>query len=92
MLTAKTSVLDLMQGISVGADDYIKKPFNPLEVTLRVKSLLRRYRDYEADRTEAAFEVDNTVMVHITKIREKLEDTPRKPTIIKTVWGVGYRL
>ncbi|WP_214818679.1 response regulator transcription factor [Exiguobacterium sp. s59] len=151
MLTAKTSDLDLMQGISVGADDYIKKPFNPLEVTLRVKSLLRRYRDYGADRTEtqtmltheevtldlqtrqcrkgesvvrltpkefdilayfmrhpnqvltveqiyeavwgeAAFEVDNTVMVHITKIREKLEDTPRKPTIIKTVWGVGYRL
>lgn len=151
MLTAKTSDLDLMQGISVGADDYMKKPFNPLEVTLRVKSLLRRYRDYGADRTEtqtmltheevtldlqtrqcrkgevlirltpkefdilayfmrhpnqvltveqiyeavwgeAAFEVDNTVMVHITKIREKLEDTPRKPTIIKTVWGVGYRL
>lgn len=151
MLTAKTSDLDLMQGISVGADDYMKKPFNPLEVTLRVKSLLRRYRDYGADRTEAqtmlsyeevtldlqtrqctksdtvvrltpkefdilaffmrhpnqaltveqiyeavwgeeAFSVDNTVMVHITKIREKIEDTPRKPTLIKTVWGVGYRL
>lgn len=151
MLTAKTSDLDLMKGISVGADDYMKKPFNPLEVTLRVKSLLRRYRDYGADRTEAqtmlsyedvtldlqtrqctkgdtvvrltpkefdilaffmrhpnqaltveqiyeavwgeeAFSVDNTVMVHITKIREKIEDTPRKPTLIKTVWGVGYRL
>lgn len=151
MLTAKTSDLDLMQGISVGADDYMKKPFNPLEVTLRVKSLLRRYRDYGADQTaqsgklmfqnmtldlqtrqchkderlirltpkefdilayfmrhpnqvltveqiyeavwgEDAFEVDNTVMVHITKIREKIEDTPRKPSYIKTVWGVGYRL
>ncbi|TCI29332.1 response regulator transcription factor [Exiguobacterium sp. SL-10] len=151
MLTAKTSDLDLMQGISVGADDYMKKPFNPLEVTLRVKSLLRRYRDYGADQAtqagkvvfqevtldlqtrqcqkgeelirltpkefdilayfmrhpnqvltveqiyeavwgEDAFEVDNTVMVHITKIREKIEDTPRKPSYIKTVWGVGYRL
>ncbi|MCT4782713.1 MULTISPECIES: response regulator transcription factor [Exiguobacterium] len=151
MLTAKTSDLDLMQGISVGADDYMKKPFNPLEVTLRVKSLLRRYRDYGADQSmqsgklmwkdlmldmqtrqclkgetsirltpkefdilayfmrhpnqvltveqiyeavwgEDAFEVDNTVMVHITKIREKLEDTPRKPAYIQTVWGVGYRL
>ncbi|MFN3634017.1 response regulator transcription factor [Exiguobacterium profundum] len=151
MLTAKTSDLDLMQGISVGADDYMKKPFNPLEVTLRVKSLLRRYRDYGADRIETtnelvyedvtlnlqtrqcikgermirltpkefdilayfmrqpnqvltveqiyeavwgeeAFEVDNTVMVHITKIREKIEETPRRPSYIKTVWGVGYRL
>ncbi|OGX78743.1 response regulator transcription factor [Exiguobacterium sp. SH3S2] len=151
MLTAKTSDLDLMQGISIGADDYMKKPFNPLEVTLRVKSLLRRYRDYGADQSaqsgvlifddvtldiqtrqctkgdtsirltpkefdilayfmrhpnqvltveqiyeavwgEDAFEVDNTVMVHITKIREKIEETPRKPSYIKTVWGVGYRL
>lgn len=151
MLTAKTSDLDLMQGISIGADDYMKKPFNPLEVTLRVKSLLRRYRDYGADQAaqsgmltfadvtldiqtrqctkgdisirltpkefdilayfmrhpnqvltveqiyeavwgEDAFEVDNTVMVHITKIREKIEETPRKPSYIKTVWGVGYRL
>jgi len=151
MLTAKTSDLDLMQGISVGADDYMKKPFNPLEVTLQVKSLLRRYRDYGAHQAiqsgklmfqeltldvqtrqcqkgetlirltpkefdilayfmrhpnqvltveqiyeavwgEDAFEVDNTVMVHITKIREKIEDTPRKPSFIKTVWGVGYRL
>ena len=151
MLTAKTNDLDLMQGISVGADDYMKKPFNPLEVTLRVKSLLRRYRDYGSDASmqsgklickevtldlqtrqcqkgdvsirltpkefdilayfmrhrnqvltveqiyeavwgEDAFEVDNTVMVHITKIREKIEETPRKPSYIKTVWGVGYRL
>ncbi|TCI56169.1 response regulator transcription factor [Exiguobacterium sp. SH5S13] len=151
MLTAKTSDLDLMQGISIGADDYMKKPFNPLEVTLRAKSLLRRYRDYGADQSaqsgvlifddvtldiqtrqctkgdtsirltpkefdilayfmrhpnqvltveqiyeavwgEDAFEVDNTVMVHITKIREKIEETPRKPSYIKTVWGVGYRL
>ena len=151
MLTAKTSDIDLMQGITVGADDYMTKPFNPLEVTLRVKSLLRRYRDYgarevvgsslfaykdlsiniqsrqclkasqsihltpkefgilaffmqnpnqvlnlnqiyEAVWQEEAFEIDNVVMVHITKIREKIEDDARNPSYIKTVWGMGYRL
>lgn len=38
------------------------------------------------------FESDNTVMVHIRKIREKIEETPRKPRYIKTVWGVGYKI
>ncbi|TDL31909.1 response regulator transcription factor [Jeotgalibacillus sp. S-D1] len=151
MLTAKTGDLDLMQGITVGADDYMRKPFNPLEVTLRVKSLLRRYRDYgalkeknsnlfrykdltvdiasrqclkgdqavrltpkefgilsffirnqhqvlsleqiyEAVWQEEAFEIENVVMVHITKLREKIENDPRNPSYIKTVWGRGYRL
>lgn len=151
MLTAKGSDLDVMQGITIGADDYMKKPFNPLEVVLRVKSLLRRYKEYGAipskdtsvltygDLTlntnsfeclkaeqlirltpkefgilafflrhpnqvlslaqiyenvwhEQAYESDNTVMVHINKLREKLEEDPRKPRYIKTVWGKGYRL
>lgn len=151
MLTAKTGDLDLMQGITVGADDYMRKPFNPLEVTLRVKSLLRRYQEYgslketnsslfyfkdltvdiasrqclkgehsvrltpkefgilslfirnpnqvlsleqiyQAVWQEEAFEIENVVMVHITKLREKIEDDPRNPTYIKTVWGMGYRL
>lgn len=151
MLTAKTSDLDLMKGITVGADDYMRKPFNPLEVTLRVKSLLRRYRDYGAEDAgvssllyfkdlsidiesrqcfkgeksirltpkefgilsffmrnqnqvlsldqiyeavwqEKSVEIENVVMVHITKIREKTEEDPRNPSYIKTVWGMGYRL
>ncbi|ANU23052.1 response regulator transcription factor [Planococcus donghaensis] len=151
MLTAKTSDLDLMKGITIGADDYMRKPFNPLEVTLRVKSLLRRYQDYgareamdasllqykdlsidiqtrqclkggqsirltpkefdilsffmrnpnqvlsldqiyEAVWQEAALGIENVVMVHITKLREKIEDDSRQPSYIKTVWGKGYRL
>lgn len=151
MLTAKTNDLDLLKGMTVGADDYMKKPFNPLEVTLRVKSLLRRYREYGGSETkeltilqfadltldissrqlskegkhirltpkefsilmffmqnqnqvlsieqiyqevwkEEAFQIDNVVMVHITKIREKIEPNPKNPVYIKTVWGVGYRL
>lgn len=151
MLTAKTSDLDLMKGITVGADDYMRKPFNPLEVTLRVKSLLRRYQDYgareavdsslfrykdlsidiqtrqclkggqsirltpkefdilsffmrnpnqvlsldqiyEAVWQEEAHGIENVVMVHITKLREKIQDDSRHPSYIKTVWGMGYRL
>ncbi|MCS7464486.1 response regulator transcription factor [Paenibacillus doosanensis] len=151
MLSAKSQDMDKIWGLSAGADDYLSKPFNPLELIARIKSQLRRYtrlnvpqqrkdheievddltintlthevklqgRDikltprefailellarnrgmvwniekiYEAVWKEAYFDSDNTVMVHIRKIREKIEQNPRKPKFIKTVWGVGYKV
>lgn len=151
MLSAKSQDMDKIMGLSTGADDYVTKPFNPLELLARVKSQLRRYtrlnvpavkreneieidelvintsthevkldgrdikltprefailellarnrgmvfsieRIYESVWGEAFFESDNTVMVHIRKIREKTEDNPRQPKYIKTVWGVGYKI
>ncbi|MCK6206600.1 response regulator transcription factor [Bacillus infantis] len=151
MLSAKSEDMDKIQGLTSGADDYISKPFNPLELIARVKSHLRRYKKYntesEADKnvivigsleintdtrlvyaggqeirlTPKEFDIlellarnkgivmsvskiyesvwkedllksDNTVMVHITKIREKIEDDPKHPIYIKTIWGVGYKI
>lgn len=151
MLSAKSQDMDKIMGLSTGADDYMSKPFNPLELMARVKSQLRRYtrlnvpntrkeneieiddltinttthevkvdgrdvkltprefailellarnrgmvfsieRIYESVWGEAFFESDNTVMVHIRKIREKTEESPRQPKYIKTVWGVGYKI
>ncbi len=151
MLSAKSQDMDKIMGLSTGADDYMSKPFNPLELMARVKSQLRRYtrlnvpnarkeneieiddliinttthevkvdgrdvkltprefaildllarnrgmvfsieRIYESVWGEAFFESDNTVMVHIRKIREKTEENPRQPKYIKTVWGVGYKI
>ncbi|WP_159887391.1 response regulator transcription factor [Paenibacillus puerhi] len=151
MLSAKSQDMDKILGLSTGADDYVSKPFNPLELIARIKSQLRRYtrlnvgqpnkdhelevddltintathevkldgrelrltprefailellvrhrgtvwsiqKIYEAVWKEAYLDSDNTVMVHIRKIREKIEDNPRKPRFIKTVWGVGYKV
>jgi two-component system response regulator VanR len=151
MLSAKSEDMDKIMGLTTGADDYVTKPFNPLELLARVKSQLRRYKklntplekkegvieiddlsintntheikvgDKEVKLTPREFEIlyllaknknivfsiekiysmvwkedffesDNTVMVHIRKIREKIEENPRKPRFIKTVWGVGYKI
>ena len=116
MLTARTADLDKINGLALGADDYITKPFNPLEVAARVKTQLRRYTQYNAaepsvydkdglyvcgQTSEELFEAvwgekyldnNNTVMAHIARLREKLNEPPRKPKFIKTVWGVGYRI
>lgn len=150
-LSAKSEDIDKIQGLASGADDYITKPFNAMELIARVKSQLRRYtkystlqnsskniieignltinsdtrqvfvKDKEVRLTPKEFDIlellasnkgivfsiekiyervwgedffksDNTVMVHITKIREKIEEDPKKPIYIKTVWGVGYKV
>jgi len=154
MLTAKVEDSDKIMGLTIGADDYITKPFNPLEVVARVKSQLRRYvrynqstakqaaenneydirglvinRDthkcylfgkelqltpiefsilwylcehqgkvvsseelFEAVWKEKYLDNNNTVMAHIARLREKMNEPARKPRFIKTVWGVGYTI
>jgi len=151
MLTAKIEDIDKIRGLTIGADDYITKPFNPLEVIARVKAQLRRYKSYNDAQVDSSntFEIgglmidnerhecslygkpvaltpiefkilwtlcendgkvvsseslfetvwgeeyldcNNTVMVHIRRLREKLGEPPRNPKYIKTVWGVGYKI
>ncbi len=154
MLTAKVEDGDKIMGLTIGADDYITKPFNPLEIVARVKTQLRRYvrynqsvnkqpapnnehdirglqinRDnhrcylfgkelqltpiefsilwylcehqgkvvsseelFEAVWGEKYFDNNNTVMAHIGRLREKMNESAKKPKFIKTVWGVGYTI
>jgi len=150
MLSAKSEDYDKITGLNVGADDYITKPFNPLELIARVRSQLRRYVDlgsmekkngvyktggltvddeektvtvdgemvavtptefgilkllvqnagrvysmdqiYEAVWKEPAYNPENTVAVHIRRIREKIEINPKDPRYLKVVWGIGYKI
>ena len=153
MLTAKTEDTDKITGLTLGADDYIPKPFNPLELVARVKAQLRRSTQYNRTEGEPAERViafsglvlnqdthecsldekplsltptefsilwflcanrgrvisseelfhevwgekyftgsNNTVMVHIRHLREKMHDPAEHPKYIKTVWGVGYKM
>ncbi|MFC0216216.1 response regulator transcription factor [Paenibacillus chartarius] len=154
ILSAKTEDTDKIIGLNVGADDYVGKPFNPLELVARVKSLLRRYTHlgpyggggtandsmlqvrgltldkatkavtvdgeavrltatefkilellmenkgrvfsieeiYEKVWKEPSYNADNTVAVHVRRIREKIEINPKDPKYVKVVWGVGYKL
>ena len=134
MLSAKTEESDKVIGLSMGADDYVTKPYNTAELMARVKSQLRRYFSlgaangttqsqdilkngglllnrntkellmehpgyvfsaeeiYSQVWQEDAYSVENTVMVHIRRIREKIEITPKNPKYLKVVWGIGYKI
>ncbi len=153
MLSAKSADLDKIMGLTNGADDYVTKPFNPLELTARVKSQLRRFQElnpgmetrkredclmvrgleinrnshqvivygeeikltpiefdilyllashpgrvfgtdeiFETVWNEKSYEANNTVMVHIRRLRSKMREDTRQDKIITTVWGVGYKI
>lgn len=150
LLSAKAEDTDKVLGLHLGADDYLTKPFSPMEMIARVKSLLRRYtrlggavqekdvlrtgdlviddtaktvtvdgeevkltpveygilhyltahagkvfsihQIYEAVWQEPAYNAENTVAVHIRRIREKIEINPKSPKYLKVVWGVGYKI
>ena len=154
LVSAKSEDTDKIMGLNIGADDYITKPFNLLELIARVKSNLRRYitlgtynnenvnnkevlisgglelntstkevkvdgqvvkvtpiefkilnlllankgrvfsidEIYERVWNEERFNVENTVAVHIRRIREKIEINPKEPRYLKVVWGVGYKI
>lgn len=150
MLSAKSEDTDKILGLQIGADDYITKPFNPMELVARVKSQLRRYvtlgtfngvkkkidlhgltldqeakevavngesvkltpieykivvllmknagrvfsiaEIYESVWKEPGYNAENTVAVHIRKIREKIEVDAKNPRFLKVVWGIGYKM
>lgn len=152
LLSAKSEDSDKVLGLTMGADDYMTKPFSPAELVARVRSQLRRYmqlgdysgsqnveqivvgglmldlgskllyvdgdtvkltateykilkllmenpgRVYSAEEIyervweEDSYSVENTVMVHIRRIREKIEINPREPEYLKVVWGIGYKM
>ena len=152
VLSAKSEDSDKILGLSMGADDYVTKPYNPQELAARVKSQLRRYtrlgdihaseqteeltngrltfrtderilyadgeavkltatetkimelfmrnlgRVFPAEEIyrrvwdEEAYAPENTVMVHIRRIREKIEFNPKEPEYLKVVWGIGYKM
>ncbi len=149
LITAKSEDYDKILGLDVGADDYITKPFNPVEVVARAKSQLRRYLKlgkapagqylqngglivddtskkvivdgeevsvtpkeyailklfaenldcvfspkeiYEKAWNDSAFGGENTVIVHIRHIREKIEIDPANPHYIVAVYGHGYKM
>lgn len=151
MLSAKTADIDKIRGLAKGADDYVAKPFNPLEVVARIKSLLRR-SSYGKDMEEEVGEIkigpliikkdehevttldgksihltalefgilyllasnpnrvfsademferiwqqetavpSKTVMVHVSHLRDKIEKATGGENVVKTVWGVGYKI
>ena len=152
VLSAEREDYDKVLGLSMGADDYVTKPYNPQELAARVKSHLRRYtrlgdihaseqteeltngrlcfrtnervlyadgepvkltatetkimellmrnlgRVFPAEEIyrrvweEEAYAPENTVMVHIRRIREKIELNPKEPEYLKVVWGIGYKM
>lgn len=84
MLTAKSKDLDKIMGLEYGADDYIIKPFNPMELLLRIKALLRRISDYEEKKgiIQGKFKLD-IYAKRIFKNNKEIDLTPKEYSIIK---------
>ena len=84
MLTAKSQDLDKIMGLEYGADDYIIKPFNPMELLLRIKVLLRRISDYEEKKgiIQGKFKLD-IYAKRIFKNNKEIDLTPKEYSIIK---------
>lgn len=148
-LTAKAQDADKILGLGLGADDYMVKPFSPIELIARIQAQLRRYYKYSPTTTSSKISYgelildkdccliyknkkpielnakeykilellmenigkvytkkqlyetvwgdvyygdDNTIMVHISHIRDKIEDIPKSPKYLKTIRGIGYKL
>ena len=92
MLTARSEDADKIIGLESGADDYVTKPFNILELKARIRALLRRAGQTAQKRTELLTAGGIALDVHIRRLREKLEHAPAEPKHIMTKWGVGYYL
>ena len=84
MLTAKSQDIDKITGLEYGADDYIVKPFNPMELLLRIKAILRRIGDEEEKRTieQGRFKID-TYAKKVFKSDKEIDLTPKEYSIIK---------
>jgi DNA-binding response OmpR family regulator len=148
-ITAREEEADKIRGLGLGADDYVIKPFSPIEITARVQAQLRRYYKYSNKTHKTCIVVgelmldkesyiiyknnielslnpkeyrllefvlekpgkvytkkqlyeivwqnpyygdSNTIMVHISHIREKIEDDPKNPKYLKTIRGIGYKM
>ena len=133
--SAKVEEFDRIQGLRLGADDYVTKPFSNKELVERVKAVLRRIEKYNIPRadiirflkdgkeislTKNEFSIvktlfsspnkiftrdeiieltfgldydayDRAIDTHIKNIRQKIEDNPKKPQYIKTIYGMGYK-
>lgn len=90
MLSAKTLETDKIKGLSIGADDYMTKPFSVSELLARVEALVRE-KILEGVWGENYFGDVKIVDVNIRRLRMKIEDEPSAPKHILTVWGYGYR-
>lgn len=147
MLTAKSGETERINGLSIGADDYLIKPFSPRELMARVRAILRRAGEHKVlsdfltigdlhislpdakvtkkaqtieltpneyrllltlaqhpgriwKRDDLITEVlgldfsgsDRTIDTHVKNLRQKIEDDPKEPSYIKTIYGMGYRM
>ena len=92
LLTAKGEDTDKVLGLNVGADDYITKPFNPVEMLARVRSQLRRYMQLGGGAVKDSCLRLDGICLDVRHIREKIEINPAEPRYLKAVWGQGYKI
>lgn len=97
LLSGRQDEVDQVLGLGLGADDYLTKPFRLSVLTQKVKALIRRSSVYNQQRRNLNRQVwnehvvdDNTIMVYIKRIREKIEEDSRNPVYLRTVRGIGY--